>query len=48
MGLIHETVNLRTDLHIIAYSTNNLLWIQEHVKLCSGKLRSDCKHVCRS
>lgn len=39
MGLIHETLvglNLRTDLHIIAYSTNNPLKIQEHVKLCSG------------
>lgn len=45
MGLIHEMLmNLRTDLHIIAYSTNNLLWSQEHVKLF-GKLRSDRKCV---
>lgn len=37
MGLINETlVNLQTDLHIKAYSTKNLLRIQEHVKLYSG------------
>ena len=37
VSLIYEMlVNLRTDLHIKAYSTKKLLGFQEHVKLCLG------------
>lgn len=39
LGLIHEVLlNFQTDLQtdIKACSTKNLLWVQEHLKLCSG------------